>query len=160
MSASNLRVRPARPEDAAEASRLWLALQHEQGALHEAFAPSEDAGQRWANDFEAWVRADAVRCLLVAERDGRLVGLATAVPWFPAPIYRASEEVFLTDLFVDPEARRQGVGRALVEAVRGWAGDRGAKRVRLRVVSGNAAAEAFWAALGAEPLTRTLGLSV
>lgn len=160
MSGSDLLVRPARPDDAAEAARLWLALQEEQGALQEAFVPSEDAPRRWANDFEAWVRADDVRCLRVAVREGRIVGLASAAPWYPAPIYRASEEVFMTDLYVDPEARRQGVGRALVEDVLRWARERGATRVRLRVASGNAGADAFWAALGAEPLSRTLGISV
>ncbi|MGV8951020.1 MAG: GNAT family N-acetyltransferase [Cypionkella sp.] len=61
---------------------------------------------------------------LVAESDGRLVGLAHTRPY--ARPLSASVGGFLDDLFVDPEARGSGAAAALIAALkdlgraRGW----------------------------------------
>lgn len=52
---------------------------------------------------------------LVAERDGRLVGLTHYL--FHRHGWRLENVVYLQDLYVDPETRGTGAGRALIEAV-------------------------------------------
>ncbi|MEO1471384.1 MAG: GNAT family N-acetyltransferase [Pseudomonadota bacterium] len=52
---------------------------------------------------------------LVAERDGRLVGLTHYL--FHRHGWRVENVVYLQDLYVDPETRGTGAGRALIEAV-------------------------------------------
>lgn len=52
---------------------------------------------------------------LVAERDGALLGLAHYV--FHPNLWRPEGVCYLQDLFAAPQARGQGVGRALIEAV-------------------------------------------
>lgn len=52
---------------------------------------------------------------LVAEQDGRLLGLAHYV--FHPHLWRPEGTCYLQDLFTAPEARGQGVGRALIQAV-------------------------------------------
>ncbi|MFT4012863.1 MAG: GNAT family N-acetyltransferase [Paracoccus sp. (in: a-proteobacteria)] len=52
---------------------------------------------------------------LVAERDGQLLGLAHYV--FHPHLWRPEGICYLQDLFTAAEARGQGVGRALIEAV-------------------------------------------
>ena len=52
---------------------------------------------------------------LVAERAGRPVGLAHYL--FHRHLWRVEDVVYLQDLYVDPDVRGQGVGRALIEAV-------------------------------------------
>ena len=54
----------------------------------------------------------------------------------------------LHDIFVTESARRQGVARRLVEAVRERLREKGAPRVVLHTASKNHAARAFFAALG------------
>ncbi len=51
----------------------------------------------------------------VAERDGNLVGLVHIV-WH-AHNWRLEDVCYLQDLYVDPNSRGTGVGRALIEAV-------------------------------------------
>jgi L-amino acid N-acyltransferase YncA len=51
---------------------------------------------------------------LVAERDGRILGYAYAGNWRPRPAYEYSVE---DSIYVDQDAIRQGVGRALLPAL-------------------------------------------
>jgi len=51
----------------------------------------------------------------VAERDGRLIGLVHYL--FHRHCWRVENVVYLQDLYVAPDARGGGVGRALIEAV-------------------------------------------
>jgi len=64
---------------------------------------------------------------LVAEHDGRLIGIAHSVvhrsTWAKGPF------VYLNDLFVAPDVRGSGAGRALIEAVYAHADAMGAERV-------------------------------
>jgi len=85
------------------------------------------------------------RTTFVAEEDGQWWGMAIGaggdVP-ADAPI------AGLYSMWVDPAVRRRGVGRALVDAVAGWARARGAGRLELDVVAGNAPAIALYTAAG------------
>ncbi len=51
---------------------------------------------------------------LVFERDGRVLGFASAGPFRPRPAYRFTAE---DSVYVDPDAQGAGVGRALLAAV-------------------------------------------
>jgi GNAT superfamily N-acetyltransferase len=54
----------------------------------------------------------------------------------------------ITEIVVAWGARRGGRGRALVEAALGWARERGAVRVEVRVAAANAPGQSFWRSLG------------
>lgn len=60
----------------------------------------------------------------------------------------SSTTVELVSMWVSPNARRAGVGRALVAAIIDWARDTAASEVALGVAEGNAAAERLYAAMG------------
>ncbi len=82
---------------------------------------------------------------LIAELDGRSVGMALFFPhystWLGAPA------LYLEDLFVAPDARRAGVGFALMQALARIAQARGWKRLDLSVLDWNPA-RAFYRQLG------------
>ena len=61
----------------------------------------------------------------------------------------------LVSMWVAPTHRRAGVGRALVEAVRAWAGTRGVGTLLLLVTSTNETAIAFYERLGFTMTGRT-----
>lgn len=94
-----------------------------------------------AYPFDTWSERMArsatagVDCPLVAELDGRQVGLVWAKADGEDP-----SVVNLFQMWVAPEERGRRVGAALLDEAIGWAGERGAQAVRLSVRRGNEAA--------------------
>jgi GNAT superfamily N-acetyltransferase len=63
-------------------------------------------------------------------------------------VWKSAEDCWLEDLFVRQDARRSGLGRALVEAAVERARERGCKRIELDVNEDNASALALYEACG------------
>lgn len=79
---------------------------------------------------------------LVAEADGRILGLVHYV--FHRATWTATDYCYLEDLFTTPEARGQGAGRALIEAVYAAARAHGATRVYWLTHESNAQARLLY----------------
>jgi GNAT superfamily N-acetyltransferase len=96
--------------------------------------------------------------LLVAEADGRLLGVAFVSILFPAQ--RCTPALFLKDIFVSAAARSRGVGLALMRAVARLAVGRDCSRINWNTARDNAAALAFYAKLSARPWDSVVSLRV
>ena len=95
---------------------------------------------------ERWLR-EHLRTTLVAEREGRDVGIA---------FYQALDGVgFLRMIMTDPTARRAGVGRALMTDVRLRLESAGCSEWVLNVLPDNAAAIALYESFGFRPVYRS-----
>lgn len=106
--AGNLIVRPVEARDQAEWRRLWTGYLE----FYETSVP-EDVYQTY---FARLLGDDPQDYHgLVAEQDGRLVGLTHYL--FHRHGWKIENVVYLQDLYVDPETRGTGAGRALIEAV-------------------------------------------
>jgi GNAT superfamily N-acetyltransferase len=88
-------------------------------------------------------------CLL-AEQQGVAVGFALFFHSYST--WRGRRGIWLEDLFVSPEARRRGVGRALLERVMALARERGCGRLEWSVLDWNQPALDFYRSLGADVL--------
>ncbi len=91
----------------------------------------------------------AAECV-IAELDGKAVGFALFFHNFSTWVGRSG--IYLEDLYVDPEARGAGVGKALLRHVAGLAVDRRCERFEWAVLDWNAPAIGFYKSLGAVPL--------
>ena len=101
-------VRPLRATDEADWRRLWTGYLefYETAVTEEVYRTTFARLLSGApHEFHG----------LVAERDGRLIGLVHYL--FHRHCWRIENVVYLQDLYVDPEARGSGAGRALIEAV-------------------------------------------
>ena len=78
--------------------------------------------------------------------EGELVGFTQLYPSFCS--VELKPMVYLYDLFVDPDARRSGVARALMEAARQYAQAHGADRLQLETAITNTRAQALYEDLG------------
>ncbi len=86
---------------------------------------------------------------LIAEADGEPVGFALFFHNFST--FLAQPGIYLEDLFVIPEHRGGGVGRALLERLAQVAVDRGCGRLEWAVLDWNQDAIRFYERLGAKP---------
>lgn len=90
---------------------------------------------------------------LVADAGGtepRVVGYALYFLNFST--WEGVHGIYLEDLYVQPEQRGSGLGRALLTGLAGIARDRGYARVEWSVLDWNAPSIAFYRSLGAEPM--------
>ncbi|MFC4905938.1 GNAT family N-acetyltransferase [Actinomadura gamaensis] len=135
-------IRPTRPEDVPSILRLVRDLAEYERAAHEVEATEEDL-RRSLFGPEPKVFAH------VAERGGEVAGFAL---WFLSySTWLGRHGIYLEDLYVDPEARGHGLGRALLAELARIADERGYGRVEWSVLDWNAPAIGFYKSLGARP---------
>jgi GNAT superfamily N-acetyltransferase len=85
---------------------------------------------------------------LMAEQDGQPAGFA--LYFFNYSTWVGRPGLYLEDLFVLPELRGQGIGRALLQRVAAIALEMGCKRLQWEVLDWNTPAIEFYRAMGAE----------
>ena len=135
-------IRPATPADVATLRALIVEL-----AVYEREPDAVKASEAdlHAALFDAQPLAEAV----LAEIDGAAVGMALFFTSFST--WTGKGGLYLEDLFVRPEARGQGAGKALLVHLAGLAVARGLARFEWSVLDWNAPAIGFYTALGAKP---------
>jgi GNAT superfamily N-acetyltransferase len=85
---------------------------------------------------------------LIAERDGQPAGFAFY--FFNYSTWMGRPGIYLEDLFVHPEFRGLGVGKALLKEVAAIAIENGCRRLQWEVLDWNTPAIDFYRAMGAE----------
>jgi GNAT superfamily N-acetyltransferase len=88
--------------------------------------------------------------VLIAEEDETPAGFA--IFFHNYSTFLARPGIYLEDLFVKPEMRGRGYGRALLARLAAIANERGCGRVEWAVLDWNAPSIAFYKSLGAVPL--------
>ncbi len=140
-------VRRASRRDRDRLVELWLGLQAHHAPLDSHYRVEPGSEAEWRRLVEGLLRrSDAA--VFVWEQEGELLGFCTAQVETAPPVLVERSRAEITDLMVEPRARRQGIGRALVEASARWIRKRGVDRTTVRVAAHNLEAQAFWRDLG------------
>lgn len=136
-------VREARPNDAALIFGFIRDLAEYEKLLDEVTATPEGIARDLFGDNPR-VFCD------IAEIDGEPVGLAV---WFyNYSTFKGRHGIYLEDLFVRPQARGKGAGKALLARLAKRCIDEGLPRLDWAVLDWNAPSIAFYDSLGAEAL--------
>lgn len=142
-------IRAARPADAATieavAAAAWehdypevLGREHPGKAAREWYDP-----ERLARDIE-----DPTNLFRAAEHAGTVVGFVHGVG--PSGETDGPAVGNVLRVYVHPDARGEGVGRALLDAARSVLAERGCTEIRATVLAANEAGCAFYEACGFE----------
>lgn len=120
MSAPSLTIRPLEASDRPAWAEMWRD--------YLAFYETAVAEEVYRTTFARLLGGDPrdFSCL-IAERDGRAVGLAHYL--FHRHARKVEDVCYLQDLYARPETRGTGVGRALIEALYAKADAAGAPSV-------------------------------
>ena len=129
-----LTVRPVARTDLAQ----WEALWEGYNTFYERTVPPEITRVTWSRFFDASEPVHA----LVAEKDGRLLGLVHYL--FHRSTTLIGPTCYLQDLFTTEAERGQGVGRALIESVYERARTAGSLRVYWQTHETNVTAMALY----------------
>lgn len=138
-------LRDAAPADLAVVAELIRALAEYEHLEDEVLWNEDELGR-------SLFGSDAVPRVVLAELPGAERGRVVAglAIWFPTySTFRGRPGIWLEDLFVRPEFRGQGVGRALLDHLFERAGD---GRVEWAVLDWNAPSIAFYESVGARPV--------
>jgi ribosomal protein S18 acetylase RimI-like enzyme len=140
MSLELLRVRRS---DFVPISYLWL-----ESALHHAetdprFAPRPNARQQYIQYLMSVFDRKDHLLRLVRQRH-TVVGFCVTAVQPPSPIFQRDATGFLSDLAVSKEARRSGIGSALVRDAVAWLREQGATSSQITVSVYNELGQKFW----------------
>jgi GNAT superfamily N-acetyltransferase len=136
-------LRPATPADVPLILQLIRALAEYERAPNDVVATEELLRQHLFGE------APAAHVLLACEA-GQPVGFA--LYFFNYSTWLGRPGLYLEDLFVLPEHRRSGHGRALLQRLGQVAHERGCGRLEWAVLDWNEPAIDFYRTLGAQPL--------
>jgi GNAT superfamily N-acetyltransferase len=131
-------IRPVAPGDFTRWLPLWEGYNAFYGRAGETALPMAITRTTWERFFDPGEPVHGV----VAELDGRLVGLAHYL--FHRSMILVEPVCYMQDLFTGEAARGRGVGRALIEAVYEQAAAAGAAQVYWHTHEANATARRLY----------------
>lgn len=134
MSASGPVIRPVGPDERAAWEPLWSGYL----IFYESAVSKETTDVLWKRLHDPTEPMH----LLGAYQSGRLIGIAQYI--FHRSCWTIGDYCYLQDLFVAPDVRGSGAGRALIAAVESEARKAGASRVHWLTKEDNHSARALY----------------
>jgi GNAT superfamily N-acetyltransferase len=142
--ASSLRLRDAKADDLPVIERLVRALASYERLEHEVRATQDDLRQ-------AMFGPEPKVFALICEWDGQPAGLCI---WFyNFSTFLGRHGIYIEDIFVEPEHRGRGIGRAIFKHLAQRAVAEGCGRLEWSVLNWNEPAIGFYRGIGASAMT-------
>ncbi|WSK01511.1 GNAT family N-acetyltransferase [Streptomyces sp. NBC_01320] len=137
-------IRTATAADVPVIHSMVRELAEYEEALHEANATEEQLHEALFGE-----RPAAYAHIAESDEDGEIVGFAL---WFlNFSTWRGVHGIYLEDLYVRPDRRGGGHGKALLRELARICAERGYERLEWSVLNWNAPSIAFYESLGARP---------
>src|SRR4051812_42173757 len=136
-------IRPATPADVPMIAHLIRSLAEYEKLAHACVLTESDLNKHLFGEPK-------YAEVLLAEDGGKVVGFALFFHNYST--FRAKPGIYLEDLFVEPEARGKGHGKALLRELAKLAVERDCSRVEWSVLNWNTPSIEFYKSLGAKPM--------
>jgi GNAT superfamily N-acetyltransferase len=149
-----LRIRRAQISDVAMIHRFIVELAVYEREPEAVLASEDDIRDSL---FCTSPRVFALMCDDVASGENNALAIGFAIYFYNYSTWLGKHGIYLEDLYVTPEARGRGAGKALLKAVAGIARDEGCGRFEWSVLKWNTPSIEFYEACGAERLEEWVG---
>lgn len=138
-----INISPATSEDSATILRLIKALAEYEKLSHEVVADEKT--------LSSWLFCTAPKAhALIVELDGKVIGFALYFYNFSTFLGRPG--IYIEDVFIEPEYRGKGAGKAVFQYLAAKAVAEGCGRLEWWVLNWNEPALNFYHSIGAKPM--------
>ena len=142
-----VKIRKARQEELLKIGRLWGKFMAFNAEFNSSFRVKKKAPEIFSKEMIEKIQDSNCR-LTVAEIDGELVGFCYSYISHKPKYFKLEKFGFVGDLYVEPQYRRQGVGRMLVLDTMEFFSRRKVRQIELLVAVKNTGTIEFWESLG------------
>ena len=142
-----LKIRKAREEDLLKVAGLWKNFMKYNSDFNKSFSINKKATEIFSGEMLEKLKEHDSR-LSVAESDGELIGFCYSYISQKPRYFRLNKFGFIGDLYVMPEYRRSGIGKALVKDAVDFFTKRKIKQIELLVATKNKNTINFWESMG------------
>ncbi len=139
--------RKARVADADALSRMGEGLLSYHRKLDAYYTPKKDVNDVYKRFFKSCVYSSK-RQIVVAEKDGKIIGYALAEISQRPPVYPKRRLGVVCDMYVEKSYRRKGVGKLMYKELKTWFREKKIKDVELSVHVKNTSGIKTWEKLG------------
>ena len=108
-------------------------------SIEEDFSFNEEKQRQ---GLELMLKAPEQRCIMVAEHNGKIIGMCTAQLLITTA--EGGKAALVEDMVVHQDYRKQGIGRSLLTKIEEWAYEHEAKRLELLADRGNTPALEYY----------------
>jgi GNAT superfamily N-acetyltransferase len=154
-----IRLRLATEQDIPVIVDLWMRMMHE----HEGFEERLELTRLAPAAYQSYLLMHSGKeksHVAIAENDEGIQGFCCAYVSQNLPMFAPQQFGYVSDLFVVPALRGQGVGTSLVNHAREWFTSRGIRNMQLQVYTQNEKGLGFWKAKGFKPFFQRMWLDV
>ena len=120
----------------------------EEHTAHDRVYETAPGAEKTMRRFLVDVANNGYSFLFVAAAGDMTVGFISGELRQGSPTFLPKTWAAVDDIFVEPEYRNQGMGRALLQSVQNWAQERGADGISLQVAAANERGRKFYEDLG------------
>lgn len=144
----DVNIRRAVETDISELSRLWYEKTTVQQQFDRRLSLAPDGRVMWERSVASWL-TDNSCAIFVGAGDAALLGYIIGWIQLNPPGLLPEKIGVITDMALDAHQYQGGLGRALVNAIRGWFVDQSSENVIVYVPHRHAVEQAFWRSIGA-----------
>lgn len=142
-----LEIRETQEEELLKVARLWKDFMAYNANFNSSFKTSKKAIEIFSKEMlEKFEQSDCR--FAVADFDGEIVGFCYSYISQKPRYFKLKKFGFIGDLYVTPEYRRTGIGKALVKDALKFFSKKKIKQIELLVAIKNESTIKFWGSLG------------
>lgn len=142
-------VRRAHRSDAESLLAIWKEAAEALVKADPRFKLTEESPARWRDGLLAWLGRPDMAVFVAERSDGQVIGYIIGTLAENTPGLVPERYGLVSDLAVDYHAKSGGIGRQMLEALKGWFVSQQVSHMEARVPFHHPVAQAFWRAIGA-----------